>query len=341
MMVVYEYANRLVTRGHGVTIVHVPLVRFTTSPLLTRFMQWVRDITKEHCTPVSMLQTSQYEIDSRVRMLYVTQAKASNIPDSDVIFVGSVPIRANIPKEKGKRFRFLMGYRAGLFPPTREDAEWREPVPKIAIARWLYEKGLEMGVPAHEMLYIPVGIDHAKYRLTQPVENRHPCIAMMYHTSPMKGSRYGIEALTMSRERFPSLQAILFGFSQRPTWLPDWIEYRNAISQEELISIYNHSRIYLCPSLSEGFHLPPAEAMACGCALVSTDIGGVHDYAENGVTALLSPPGHPEALADNIIRLLKDDDLRIRLAKAGYERIQEFTWERSTDLLEKALKDKL
>jgi glycosyltransferase involved in cell wall biosynthesis len=51
------------------------------------------------------------------------------------------------------------------------------------------------------------------------------------------------------------------------------------------------------------------------------------------------PPRHPEALADNILRLLKDDDLRIRLAKAGYERIQEFTWERSTDLLEKALKD--
>ena len=49
----------------------------------------------------------------------------------------------------------------------------------------------------------------------------------------------------------------------------------------------------------------------------------------------------PEALAANVIRLLEDDELRIRLAKAGYERIQEFTWERSTDLLEQFLMDRI
>ena len=65
---------------------------------------------------------------------------------------------------------------------------------------------------------------------------------------------------------------------------------------------------------------------------------GVRDFAENEVTALLSPPKDPEALARNIVRLLENDDLRIRLAKAGHERIKEFTWENSTDLLEQFLK---
>jgi glycosyltransferase involved in cell wall biosynthesis len=73
--------------------------------------------------------------------------------------------------------------------------------------------------------------------------------------------------------------------------------------------------------------------------LVSTDNGGVREYAEHEVTALLSPPKNPEALAQNIVRLLENDDLRIRIAKAGHERIQQFTWERSTDLLEQFLKD--
>jgi glycosyltransferase involved in cell wall biosynthesis len=73
--------------------------------------------------------------------------------------------------------------------------------------------------------------------------------------------------------------------------------------------------------------------------LVSTDIGGVRDYAEHEVTALLSPPKNPEALAQNIVRLLEDDELRIRIAEAGHERIKQFTWERSTDLLEQFLTD--
>ncbi|MCK4793248.1 MAG: glycosyltransferase family 4 protein, partial [Desulfobacteraceae bacterium] len=188
----------------------------------------------------------------------------------------------------------------------------------------------------------PNGIDHTKYRLLQPIENRPPRIAMLYHIIDWKGSEDGIKALELARDKFPKLQAALFSRLARPKGLPEWIEYHCDPPQEDLVGrIYNGSSMYLCPSWREGWHLPPAEAMACGCAVVSTDIGGVRDYAEHGVTALLSPPRNPEALAQNILRLLEDDELRIRLAKAGHERIQEFTWERSTDLLEQFLKDRV
>lgn len=76
-----------------------------------------------------------------------------------------------------------------------------------------------------------------------------------------------------------------------------------------------------------------------GNTVVSTDCGGNREYAEDSITALLSSPGDPQALAENVIRLLEDDDLRIRLANAGYECIQKFTWERSTNLLEQFLKE--
>ena len=123
--------------------------------------------------------------------------------------------------------------------------------------------------------------------------------------------------------------------------LPAWIEYNYDPTQQELVnSVYNGSSIYVCPSWQEGFGLPPAEAMACGCAIAVTDSGGVRDFADHEVTALISPPKQPAALAANVIRLLEDNDLRIRLAEAGHERIQQLTWERSTDLLEKLLRDR-
>ena len=76
--------------------------------------------------------------------------------------------------------------------------------------------------------------------------------------------------------------------------------------------------------------LPPAEAMQCGAALCCTDIPGFALYAKNTETALLSKVFDVQGLADNIIRLINDNDLRIKIAKAGNDFIRQFTWEKAT-----------
>jgi hypothetical protein len=76
------------------------------------------------------------------------------------------------------------------------------------------------------------------------------------------------------------------------------------------------------------------EAMACQCALVATRVGALPEYTIPGTTALVSAPHDREALAGNLIRLLADEDKLKRLARAGYEHIQQFTWERSARQME-------
>ncbi|MDG7041490.1 MAG: glycosyltransferase family 4 protein [Nitrososphaerota archaeon] len=338
-IVVYEYANQLVTRGHECTVVHGGSLLRSKSHSFTNLYRRLTAKVRKSTELVSNQELHWYPLDSRVKMLCVPETKASYIPDGDVIF-GNLYADVDCPPEKGKKVFLLQGY--GVWPELEghEDALWRMPVDKIVIAKWLHYKGLEIGVPENEITYIPNGIDHKKYRILQPIENRPQRIAMLYHLLFFKGAKEGIEALELARKEFPSLQAVLFGILPKPNKLPSWIEYRYDPPQEELVNnIYNGSSIYLCPSWNEGFGLPPAEAVACGCAVVSTDNGGVRDYAEHEVTALLSPPKNPEALAQNIIRLLEDDALRIRLAKSGRKRITEFTWERSTDLLEQFLRN--
>ena len=135
------------------------------------------------------------------------------------------------------------------------------------------------------------------------------------------------------------MEVALFGQGRRAPWIPNWISYMRNPPQSLIVEdFYNGSSIFLGPSLVEGFPLPPAEAAACGCAIVATDIGGHRDYLENNATALLSPPRNPEALARNLCQLLGNDDLRIRLAKAANNFIGGFCWEKSADLLESFLR---
>ena len=118
-------------------------------------------------------------------------------------------------------------------------------------------------------------------------------------------------------------------------------EYHYRPTGETLRSIYASCDIYLCASWYEGLGMPSMEAMACGAALVTTNTGGSQDYAFDGKTALVSPPREPEKLANNLARILNDETLRCELAKNGYQKINEFSWEENTLKFERLFKRSL
>lgn len=341
--VVYEYANQLVRHGHDVTVVHARYLRNAVTPVTYSPICLLRKAVTYTQNVMLKPAVRWQHIDKRIIMLYVPELKAKYVPDADIIFATSwhtAEYLARYPQSKGARFYLIQHYEIWSGPKERVDATWRMPFKKVVIARWLYEKGIELGVKSHEMRIIPNGIDCEKFKLIKDIHLRTGRIAMMYHAFEWKGSADGIAAIETVRKKYPSIQAVLFGVIKRTAEIPDWFEYRFNPPQKDLVEeIYNGSSIYVSPSWTEGFTLPPAEAMACGCALVSTDIGGVKEYAEDGVTALLSPPKDPARLAGNITKLLDDDDLRMRLAQKGYERITGFTWKKSGDMLERYITD--
>jgi glycosyltransferase involved in cell wall biosynthesis len=108
--------------------------------------------------------------------------------------------------------------------------------------------------------------------------------------------------------------------------------------QAEIGELYRASDIYICGSYYESFALPPLEAMACGAAVVTSDNGGVREYAEDGVNCLMFAPGNAEQLTEKLARLMEDGELRARLAAAGPETAKRFSWRRSVGLLERELR---
>ena len=96
----------------------------------------------------------------------------------------------------------------------------------------------------------------------------------------------------------------------------------------------------LCPSLYESFPLPPLEAMACGTPVVTTRIG-TEDYAFNEKNCLVVPPRQPKAIAEAILRLLKDDSMQERFRKEGLKTAKQFTYDNTVDKLEKIFKESI
>ena len=88
----------------------------------------------------------------------------------------------------------------------------------------------------------------------------------------------------------------------------------------------------------EGFHLPPLEAMACRCPVVSTRVGGPVDIIEDGVNGYLVDVEDVESLADRLIRVLSLPESEWRsMSEAAYRAATRYTWDDATDLFEAAL----
>jgi glycosyltransferase involved in cell wall biosynthesis len=88
-------------------------------------------------------------------------------------------------------------------------------------------------------------------------------------------------------------------------------------SREELTRIMAGTDIFLLSSILEGQPLVIVEAMAYGCPIISTAVGGVPELITDGVNGLLCPPENPQCLADKVIMLVEDALLRERLGKAA------------------------
>ena len=101
----------------------------------------------------------------------------------------------------------------------------------------------------------------------------------------------------------------------------------------QLPGIYTGAAIFAFPSIwDEPFGMPLVEAMASGCAVVATHNGAFGEIVADGATGLLVERANPQALADAIVRLCQNDDLRLRLAVAGqYRARQRFDWDRTAD----------
>jgi glycosyltransferase involved in cell wall biosynthesis len=103
--------------------------------------------------------------------------------------------------------------------------------------------------------------------------------------------------------------------------------FAGRVSDGELRALYENAACLAFPSTTEGFGLPPLEAMGLGCPVVVAPCGALPEVC--GDAALYAPPGAPAAWAQAIRRLDGDAGLRQRMMEAGLARAALYRWEDS------------
>ena len=99
------------------------------------------------------------------------------------------------------------------------------------------------------------------------------------------------------------------------------------LSVGELSVMYNSAKLFVYPSLYEGFGLPPVEAMACGCPVVVSNVASLPEVC--GDAAYYVDPYNVESIAEGMYKVPTDNTLRKSLIEKGLERAKLFSWEKA------------
>jgi glycosyltransferase involved in cell wall biosynthesis len=210
---------------------------------------------------------------------------------------------------------------------------------KVTIARWLVDLARDR-YGDREVSLVENSVDTALFHAGPRSKQPRPTIGYLYSTSPIKGCEVSFRAIARLREAMPLVHVVSFG-AEPPSAdlpLPPETEFTLRPAQVAIRDLYSRLDVWLCGSRTEGFHLPPLEAMACRTPVVSTRVGGAVETVEPGVNGFLTEVGDHEALAASLRQVLElDVSGWKRMSDAAYARAHRYTWEDATALFEQAL----
>ena len=215
----------------------------------------------------------------------------------------------------------------------------------VCIGRDLEREALRAGVGRDRVTYLPHGVDVTQFRPSQACERERlrtelgwplsrPVVLFLGRLSREKGVMDLLEAWRMAN-RGDAMLAVVGPDMQGHPWdagapgrafvtangLTDSVRFEGAAADPA--PFYRAADIFVQPSHFEALGNTAIEAMASGLAVVSSGVGGLGDFCDHDVNALLHVPHSPRSIADAIERLIGDAALRARLGSAARATVEE------------------
>ncbi|HKK27301.1 MAG TPA: glycosyltransferase family 4 protein [Gemmatimonadota bacterium] len=201
------------------------------------------------------------------------------------------------------------------------------------------------GLDPSRVRVVPEGIDLARWPAPGPGPERDggaaagpPTVLSVARQYPRKDTRTLVGAMPRVLEALPTARLrVIGGGPELPSLrrlaarigVAGAVDFAGEVDDRERIRReYARAHAFALPSLQEGFGIVFLEAMASRLPVVAARAAAVPEVVPHGEAGLLVPPGDREALAEALVRLLRDPGLRDRMGARGREHVRRFDWPR-------------
>lgn len=192
--------------------------------------------------------------------------------------------------------------------------------------------------PWHKFRVVPSGVDLARFKNASVdrqakaaelgVASGGPLLGMVAELLERKGHTYLVQAMASVAKRFPTARLLLIGQGPLEATLRRQIA---SLGLEKHIILTGHREdvpeilkmldVFVLPSINEGMGRVIVEAMAAGLPVAASNLMGIPELVEDGVTGLLTRPAEASDIAEKIIRLLEDPEAARQMGLAGQEKV--------------------
>jgi glycosyltransferase involved in cell wall biosynthesis len=195
---------------------------------------------------------------------------------------------------------------------------------------YLVDVFAQFGLRAQPIFNV-VELDAFAYRDRKPIR---PVFLTSRLHEPLYNVPCVLRAFALIQERFPNASLTVAGDG----WMRPQLEalaqelglkqtvFVGRVQFEKMPALYDAADIYLTATDLDNMPGSVIECLSCGLPVVTTDAGGVPYIVTHEKTALIVPRGDHRAMAASAIRLLEDNELAVRLSRAGLESCRRFTW---------------
>jgi glycosyltransferase involved in cell wall biosynthesis len=203
-----------------------------------------------------------------------------------------------------------------------------------------------LNVPSDKISLIPNGVEYSSFSLEFNQEEFRRSYAkdeekLIFYVGRHvyeKGIQVLVEAAPDIISSCPHTKFVIAGQGPMTEELKDKVKFfglqerfifAGYIDEEEKTKLFKVSQMAVFPSLYEPFGIVALEAMAAGCPVVASDVGGLQEIILHEINGLKVIPGSRDSLKENVIRLLHDDELGKKLAECSkQEVVEKYAWEK-------------
>ena len=191
--------------------------------------------------------------------------------------------------------------------------------------------------------------EECRKKLSLPLDGK--ILLFLGTLSPHKGPDVLLKAMPKILKNIPDAKLVFVGSGEirkklericKKISVEKYVEFVGFVGDTFKKALYYKSAdVFVLPSFLEIFGIVNLEAMACGIPIVASKVGGIPEIVKDGENGLLVPPRDSEALADAIIYLLENEDIREKMGKNGRKKGENYSWERIAEETEKVYEEVL